>query len=732
MTLSPLYENLMRVHKFGRNTIKTPYSMGPGVLINWHMPERPDQPHVILAPTFEVDGKLRDDFSYTGISAQATLANGGEELEFRYISYGEPELLLRVTFRKYFDSPFMRVRYRLTASAPCILTKANGKDNLTYLTTPFPEGEAGALTEISLSQFEPVLHSYLPAIETYDVAEAFAGRSFSGPVMVLESEQYSLLVAYEHGADTPNPFIRYEMRPAVAIPERFLDAEVHQEEVRRAMESKTPPPDADPFLALAAVRGNYYHGQPIGPDHAWESIWLELGMVPGGIEQLLPLYRSYLNDEMCPNPTTRKPLICYNTWNYQERNKLYNGRPYLESMNLERMLAEIDVAHRMGIDVFVIDTGWFDRPGDWQVNLQRFPDGLREVKRKLDGYGMQLGLWFNPLAAGLASQVYRDHPEYEMTWDGKLSNHWVVWETEESASMCLASDYADAFAQVMLAFRENLGVTYFKWDGIGQYGCNSPLHHHGAEANSPEERGDCYAFQMGVHMIKMIEAVTRRYPEVIVDFDATECGRFVGLGLLGAGRFFLINNGSYARDFDTPETLGIAPYMNMFFYPGPARARVCRRGSLFDVVVPSNLYLIHYLPDGPELSMRNSLASLVLGGNGIWGDLPALGEKEVRFWAENLADYKRVAAAASRAYPVMRGFVGASPEIHEKIDPVTGKGFVSFFTVTEGEFTHLTQPANFAGLSAVKGADHWEATPDGRIKITVKLGRDDARVVFLF
>ena len=39
------------------------------------------------------------------------------------------------------------------------------------------------------------------------------------------------------------------------------------------------------------------------------------------------------------------------------------------------MLAEIDVAQRMGIEVFVIDTGWYARTGDWQVSLERFPDG---------------------------------------------------------------------------------------------------------------------------------------------------------------------------------------------------------------------------------------------------------------------------------------------------------------------------------------------------------------------
>ena len=60
-----------------------------------------------------------------------------------------------------------------------------------------------------------------------------------------------------------------------------------------------------------------------------------------------------------PNAESRKPYIFYNTWAYQERNKWWNGKTYLDSMNQDRMLAEIDVAHRMGIDVFVLDTGWY-------------------------------------------------------------------------------------------------------------------------------------------------------------------------------------------------------------------------------------------------------------------------------------------------------------------------------------------------------------------------------------
>ena len=674
----------------------------PGAFISMSSRKRPDQVYTFSSPSLEVNGEVRPRFLFYQMVGQRTIG-GWEDLELSFISEGDPDVYLRITFRKQFNSPILRLRYRFTASAPCTLTKTGGKDNLTYFGVELKEEQAGGLTEVALSQYEPVLHSYLPGIEFYSMDETFPGQQFSGPVLALEGEEMSLLLAYEHGADTPNSFLNFEL----------------QEVEGRSR------------LVLKARQGNYYAGQVIGPNQPLVSPWFEIGLVEGGLSDLLPRYRQFLQNEMSLNTASRKPYLCYNTWNYQERNKLYNGRPYLESMNLERMLAEIEVAHRIGIDIFVIDTGWFTRPGDWTIDTVRFPDEMKSIKSKLDEYGMQLGLWFNPQAAGLASQVYREHPEYEMSWDGKAHDHWVVWETEESTAMCLASDYAGYFVEVMKRFRKELGVTYFKWDGVGQTGCDSPMHHHGGEANSPEERAACYAYQMGLHMLEIIEKVNADYPDVIVDFDATECGRFVGLGLLASARFYLINNGPYAKDMDTPEALGINPWMNMYFYPGAARARVCRRTASYDAVVPAHLFMVHYLPDGPQVSLENNLASLVLGGNGLWGDLPALGEEEVGFWSANLSDYKRVSAAVASAYPRTRGFIGSSPEVHEKIFPSISTGVVVFFTVTEGTFTYLTQPLELSKLGEVKGADSWEMTHDGRLKLTVSLGRDGARTVFI-
>ncbi len=676
----------------------------PGVLFGVSPRDQPDSVFGVEGPAFEVSGEERGSFTYAGYGSERELLRGGREIAFRYTSDGVPQLQLLVTLRCYPESPVLRLRYRLSSDEPATLTKRSGRDNLRYLRIRDATAHATALAEIQLSHFDPVVHSYVPNTESWPVEELYSGLSLAGPILILHGDGHALMVAYEHGADHP---------------QRFLEFRVNDAEGRRD-------------LSLLATRGNYYHGQPLGPEHEWRSVWMELALAPLPLPQFLARYRAFFLEEICESTESRRPYLYYNTWNHQERDRYFRGLPYLHSMHSDRVAAEIEVAHRLGIDVFVIDTGWYGKTGDWRVNLERFPDGLEKIRASLDDRGMRLGLWFNPIIAALTSDVFSEHPDWEMTRGGKPHHRGLVWETEESTNMCLASPYADWYIEKMISLHDELGVSYFKWDAVGQYGCDSPDHDHGTEASTPEERADCYAYQMGPGMTRIVEEVSRRRPGVIVDFDITESGRFVGLGFLSVGKYFLVNNGPYFRDFDIPSTTRIEPdTINVFFHPGPARPRVCRTGIRYDTVNPSILFLTHYLPDSPPLSQRNSLAALVLGGNGIWGDLLSLGDGDIGLLSSELSLYKLVAEGATRTYPRVRGFAGSSPEVHEKVDPATASGLVAFFTATPGTVTHLTRPLDLEKLSGVEGADAWEPTPEGRLKLTVSLERDDARVVYV-
>ena len=201
--------------------------------------------------------------------------------------------------------------------------------------------------------------------------------------------------------------------------------------------------------------------------------------------------------------------------------------------------------------------------------------------------------------------------------------------------MCMVSGYADTFADELIRLAKEVGVTYFKWDAIAQYGCNDPHHNHGDESNTPQERSDSYGFQLVQYMSRVADKVAAAVPGAIVDFDVTEGGRAMGLAFLSSGKYFLINNGPYYQNYDIPIDLE-RTNSNLFFYQGPARTWIARSPLTFDKWIPSTLFLTHYFPDDPQQWQEVDVASLILGQNGIWGDLLNVSDSGVAFIGSTL------------------------------------------------------------------------------------------------
>jgi alpha-galactosidase len=640
--------------------------------------------HDVAAPVFNLDGRdvTMGLKTVRSLGAPRDLPNGCREYAFVGDVYGEAGLRLRMVFRTAEDDPVVRFRYEVLSETPRHLTKPSGTDRMSYLglsLASLPEA-----TELRLSEFNEEFHSYMPVERALDLRFFADGEEAMGPILLAGDAAEQLLVAYEHGSTAPDEFLHYRLSP-------------------------------DRSVILEAVKGNYWSGEEIGPDSPFSTIWFELAAVRGDRLALQKAYRSFVLRHLALSPASRRPQIFYNTWNYQERLKHWKGKPYLAEMNSERMLREIDVAHRMGVEVFVIDAGWFEKPGDWQPSPLRFPDGLKAIRAKLDGFGMKLGLWFGPTTVALTSQMLKTHTDCLQTTDGKTPCPWVVWETEASLWSCVVSRYGQDFAGKLIELNRQLGVTYFKFDSVDQYGCNDPNHGHGTASNPASERSDCYAFQMPLAMARIAETVSGSVPDAICDFDMTESGRSFGLAYLSAGKYFLINNGPYNQNYDHP--LPPDENWNLFFFPGPARDWICRSPLVYDQWIPSTLFLTHYLPDDPESNQMLSLASLILGQDGIWGDLPAISEAGVERFATVLAKYKQVRDDMASAFPAGSGPVGGTPEVHEKIAP-NGRGAVVLFA-RAGTYRYITlNPAD----RHVWHDDATEVTFDeaGRAKITAK------------
>ncbi|WP_372630282.1 alpha-galactosidase [Cohnella sp.] len=114
----------------------------------------------------------------------------------------------------------------------------------------------------------------------------------------------------------------------------------------------------------------------------------------------------YQYDYVSPSGEWRKVL--YNSWE----------ATYFD-VNVKDQTALAERAAKLGVELFVIDDGWFgqrnhDRAGlgDWHVNPDKFPSGLGELIGKVRELGMDFGIWVEPEAVNPDSDLYRSHPDW--------------------------------------------------------------------------------------------------------------------------------------------------------------------------------------------------------------------------------------------------------------------------------------------------------------------------------
>jgi alpha-galactosidase len=297
-------------------------------------------------PVLEMDGALvQDTLSEVKQNEMPRqLPNGVVEHLVQGVYTHHPTLHATLIFRLAADTPMVRFRYEIASTGQQKLSRVTGTDRLEYFgvsLAAFP-----AVREVRFSEFQEATHSFALSERVIQQKEFDNGLGLMGPLMAASDGRVSVALAYEHGSQAPDAFLDYRLTP----------------------ERK---------LVLTAVKGNYVDGQAL----PYRSVWMQAGIVTGDTDALAAAYRRFVLRELSVNAESRKPYVFYNTWNFQERNKWWNHRPYLESMNEERILREIEVAHRMGIDVFVLDTGWYEKTGDWPVSLKRFPRGWRRFTR---------------------------------------------------------------------------------------------------------------------------------------------------------------------------------------------------------------------------------------------------------------------------------------------------------------------------------------------------------------
>jgi alpha-galactosidase len=654
------------------------------------------KPINIVLPSFEIDGKkiptILKSLNQTGQPVK--LSNGVSETVYEGAFVQNAGCTLQIKFQVSPDNPVLRFQYSLKAEPAQKLTKSLEKDNIQYLSF---QSSTASIKEVRLSEFNERFHATHKTEYVLDERYFKNEETFMGPIAVVKEGQNHFLWAYEHGSQ---------------YPDRFLEFHLH----------------ANKQVSLEAMKGNYLKDQTA---NGFTSVWFELAGVVGNEDDLATAYRTFILKYISQNDESRKPYVFYNTWGRQERTQ-WAGAKYLSSMNLDWTLKEIDKAHTMGIEVYVLDAGWFLKTGDWELNKTFFPDELKQVKAKLDGYKMKMGLWFNPTVAALSSEMLAKNKQNVMTVDGEPHKPNPIWETEESVGICMVSSYWEDYANKLIELVKKYGVTYFKWDAVGQYGCNDARHFHGTEKNHVGERTQRYAFLQPLYMSKIIDKVSAVAPDAIFDFDITEDGRCVGLQYLSSGKYFIINNGPYFHNYDLAErwkSINVNGNPNIFVQPGPARGWFMRSVLDYDKWIPSVLFLTHYQPDEPRNSQTINIASLILGQNGIWGEILKTSDDGVGHINTILTKYKQIRADITAAKAITTGETGGSPEIYEKTNPLTGKGCVVIFANSGGNYTYITTHKTVKNVWFNEGVS-LQQDKEGKSIIKVNFTEPSAKIIF--
>ena len=128
------------------------------------------------------------------------------------------------------------------------------------------------------------------------------------------------------------------------------------------------------------------------------------------IAHILP-HRLGEGEQAAPKP---RPVI-YNSWEATEFNVTEAGQ-----------MALAEKAAALGVDRFVMDDGWFGQRkddhaglGDWYVNKEKFPNGLKPLIDKVHSLHMDFGLWVEPEMVNPDSDLYRKHPDWVLNFPGR-------------------------------------------------------------------------------------------------------------------------------------------------------------------------------------------------------------------------------------------------------------------------------------------------------------------------
>ena len=361
----------------------------------------------------------------------------------------------------------------------------------------------------------------------------------------------------------------------------------------------------DSVRAVCGINPEFFEYR-LEPGEAFDTPQLMMTYSGNGLGRMSANFHSIIRHNLCRGKYkfARRPVLI-NNWE----------ATYFD-FNEEKILSIARQASELGIEMLVLDDGWFGSRdsdnaglGDWFVNTDKLKGGLTDLVTGINGLGMKFGIWIEPEMVNEDSCLYREHPDWALTIPGRKpcrSRNQLVLDMSRSE----VRDYVfDSIAAVL----KSANVEYVKWD-MNRSICDV------YSAVLPKERqGEVYhRYVIGIY--DLMERFTSSFPNILFEGCSGGGGRFDPAILYYSPQIWC------SDDTDGIERLEIQ-YGTSFFYPISA--------------VGSHVSAIPNHQTGRRTPLTTRGVVAMAGSFGYEMDLNLLTEDEKEAVKAQVEDYKK-------------------------------------------------------------------------------------------
>lgn len=190
--------------------------------------------------------------------------------------------------------------------------------------------------------------------------------------------------------------------------------------------------------------------------------------------------------------------------------------------NADKLVSMAKDAVKMGVELFVMDDGWFGKRdddhtglGDWVPNEKKLQGTLKSLAERINALGMKFGIWFEPECISEDSDLYRAHPDYAF----KMPNREPQLSRNQYILDFSRKEICDNIFNQLTTILDSANISYVKWD------FNRHITDLYSVALPPEKQGEVYhRYMLGLY--DLLERITTKYPHILFESCSGGGGRF--------------------------------------------------------------------------------------------------------------------------------------------------------------------------------------------------------------